>query len=126
MSTLTDIPAPGSYRCNLFEEPIETNEMISDATTQTPPRSAVSAETNTESLLGRKVWLPKLVYDALPYFYVTAGFAALFSTLYINHWLWLVPHYVLFSAACVHLGWSVYRKRRSVPGQQAEEPTNLP
>ena len=124
MSTLTDISEPCGYRFILFEEPIDTNEMISNATSKTQSPSTVSDETGTGSLLGRKVWLPKLLYDALPYFYVTAGFAALFSTLYINHWLWLVPHYVLFSAACVHLGWSVYRKRRSVPVRQVEEPTD--
>ena len=28
-----------------------------------------------EGLLQKKIWLPKLVYDCLPYFYLTAGFA---------------------------------------------------
>ena len=29
-----------------------------------------------EGLLQKRIWLPKLVYDCLPYFYLTAGFAA--------------------------------------------------
>jgi hypothetical protein len=37
-----------------------------------------------ESLLHKKIWLPKFVYDGLPYFYLTAGFAAFFATLYIS------------------------------------------
>jgi len=73
-----------------------------------------------ESLAGRRVWLPKLIYDALPYFYLASGFAAFFATLYISDWFWVVPHYVLFIAACLHLGVAVYRRRhRNVP-QQSE------
>jgi hypothetical protein len=67
---------------------------------------------NTGKLASRKIWLPKLLYDALPYFYLTAGFAAFFATLYISEWFWVLPHYLLFSAACFHLGFVVYRRRR--------------
>ena len=64
-----------------------------------------------EVLLQKRIWLPKLLYDGLPYFYLTAGFAAFFATLYINEWFWVVPHYLLFSAACLHLGFAVRRWR---------------
>jgi len=64
------------------------------------------------SLVTRKIWLPKLLYDFLPYFYLTAGFAAFFATLYISNWFWVLPHYLLFSAGCLHLGFMVYRRRR--------------
>ena len=64
-----------------------------------------------ESLLHKKIWLPKFVYDGLPYFYLTAGFAAFFATLYISDWFWILPHYLLFSAACLHLGIAVRRRR---------------
>lgn len=70
------------------------------------------ARRRSGSLLTRKIWLPKLVYDGLPWFYLAAGAAALFATLHINEWFWVVPHYVLFSAACVHLAVHVLRKRR--------------
>lgn len=63
------------------------------------------------SLLHKKIWLPKFVYDGLPYFYLTAGFAAFFATLYISDWFWILPHYLLFSAACLHLGFAVRRRR---------------
>ena len=81
------------------------------------PKSATLTETqgltrNTGSLVSRKVWLPKLFYDALPYFYLTAGFAAFFATLYISDWFWVLPHYLLFSAACFHLGVLVLRRRK--------------
>ena len=71
------------------------------------------------SLLTRKIWLPRIVYDCLPYFYLTAGFAAFFATLYISEWFWVLPHYLLFSAACVHLAFAVYGRRR----RAAQRPT---
>lgn len=81
------------------------------------PKPATLTETqeltrNTGSLVSRKVWIPKLFYDALPYFYLTAGFVAFFATLYISDWFWVLPHYLLFSAACVHLGVLVLRRRK--------------
>ncbi len=69
----------------------------------------------TGRLISRKIWLPKLIYDALPYFYLASGFAAFFATLYISEWFWVLPHYLLFSAACIHLGLLVYRRRRRPP-----------
>jgi len=68
---------------------------------------------NTGNLASRKLWLPKLLYDLLPYFYLTSGFVALFATLYISEWFWVLPHYLLFSAACVHMGLFVLKRRRS-------------
>ncbi|MEQ8206995.1 MAG: hypothetical protein RIA65_12520, partial [Woeseia sp.] len=62
----------------------------------------------------RKIWLPRLVYDALPYFYLSSGFAALFATLYISDWFWVLPHYLLFSAACLHLSLVVLRRRKQL------------
>ena len=66
----------------------------------------------TGHFLARKIWLPKLLYDSLPYLYLTSGFLAFFATLYISAWFWILPHYLLFSVACVHLGVLVYRRRR--------------
>ena len=63
-------------------------------------------------LISKKIWLPKFIYDALPIFYLASGFAAFFATLYISEWFWVLPHYILFSAACIHLGLLVYRRRR--------------
>lgn len=93
--------------------------MLSDAA----PKPVILTETqqvtrNTGSMVSRKVWLPKVFYDALPYFYLTAGFAAFFATLYISEWFWVLPHYLLFSAACLHLGVLVLRRRKK-PQQSA-------
>lgn len=66
---------------------------------------------HTGSLLSRKIWLPKALYSSLPYFYLFTGIGALLATLYISHWLWILPHYLLFSAACLHMGVLVFRRR---------------
>ncbi len=79
-----------------------------------PAELAETGETTrkTGNLVTRKIWLPKLLYDSIPYFYLTSGFAAFFATLYISEWFWVLPHYILFSAACIHMGLLVYRRRR--------------
>ena len=66
---------------------------------------------STGSWLSRKIWLPKALYAALPYFYLVTGVSALLATLYIGHWLWILPHYLLFSAACLHMGVLIFRRR---------------
>lgn len=66
----------------------------------------------------RKVWLPDVVYEALPYFYILAGFASLFATLYINAWYWVVPHWILFTALCLHAGFHILFKRLRYRRQQ--------
>jgi len=75
--------------------------------------------------VGQRIWLPKFLYDCLPYFYLTAGFGAFFATLYISDWFWVLPHYLLFSAACLHLGFAVRRRRkpRGSPSVTAEDAT---
>ena len=69
---------------------------------------------DTGSLLSRKVWLPKLIYAALPYFYLISGAGALAATVYIGHWTWILPHYLIFSAACLHMGVLIYRRRKGL------------
>ena len=77
-------------------------------------------------LATRKIWLPKLLYDALPWSYFGAGGAALFATLYISDWFWVLPHYLLFSGACLHLAFTVYRRRRRAAAERAAAERSLP
>ena len=97
--------------------------MLTDATPKTPDLTATQQLVQKAGEVAtRKIWLPKLIYDSLPYFYLTAGFAALFATLYISDWFWVVPHYLLFSAACLHLAIAVSRMRRR--RRQPEDPAD--
>lgn len=74
-----------------------------------------------EKLATKRIWLPKLLYDSLPWFYLVAGLAAFFGTIYVSNWLWIVPHYLLFSFACLHLALVVYLKRRRGKKESVEE-----
>jgi len=85
-----------------FSNTIVKPDHLSDTQQLTP---------NSGNLAFRKVWLPKLMYNAVPYFYLAAGAAALLATIYINHWFWVLPHYLIFAGVCVHMGVVVYRRR---------------
>ena len=61
--------------------------------------------------MSRKIWLPKALYNVLPYFYLFAGVSALLTTIYISGWVWVLPHYLLFAVACLHMGLLVHRRR---------------
>jgi len=86
--------------------------MFSNTAVKPGPLSETQQITlDTGNLMSRKIWLPKLIYNALPYFYLFAGIAALLATMYISNWFWVLPHYLLFAAACLHMGILVYRRR---------------
>ena len=65
-------------------------------------------------LMSRKIWIPKVLYNVLPYFYLFAGISALLTTIYINGWVWVLPHYLLFAIACLHMGLLVHRRRNKL------------
>ena len=83
----------------------------------TAPKSTAESKAQESAasaipLISRKVWLPKAFYDSVPYFYLVAGVTAFLTTIYISAWFWVLPHYLLFSVACLHLGIFVLRRRR--------------
>lgn len=64
-----------------------------------------------------RLWLPRWLYEILPYFYMAAGALALWSCLYNRHWTWFVPLVVLGACLLLHSGWLIFllrqRRRRS-------------
>ena len=77
----------------------------------TPGSDFAERSRSLRKLLGRKIWLPRLLYAAVPYFYILSGLVAFLATFYVPEWFWVLPHYVLFSAVCIHIGILVYRMR---------------
>lgn len=71
-------------------------------------------------LLLRKLWLPKALYEALPYIYIVAGSAALIAALYLPGWTWILPYIILLGLVCLHIGLGLVtlrlRFRRSQSG----------
>ena len=85
--------------------------LTSTARDSADPMDTQAIDRKTGSVVARKIWLPKALYDALPFFYLVSGILAFFATLYVSAWFWILPHYLLFSAACVHLGIVILRRR---------------
>ncbi|MDJ0929318.1 MAG: hypothetical protein QNJ73_16895 [Gammaproteobacteria bacterium] len=71
-------------------------------------------------LLFRKLWLPKIIYEGLPYVYIGIGIVALASALYAPGWTWILPYLALVGVACLHAGLAIvtlrYRFRRRHKG----------
>ena len=58
------------------------------------------------------MWLSKPVYEALPYYYVALGAAALIARLYVDWWYW-PPICLGVGVLCIAAGVFVWLKRRS-------------
>lgn len=93
--------------------------MLDSATPKMTDFDPDTGRAPAEPLLTRKIWLPKPVYAALPYFYIVVGLLAFAATVYVNEWFWVVPHWILFSAACLHMGVLVSRRRHRARGGDA-------
>ncbi len=61
----------------------------------------------------RRIWLPKVLYEALPWIYCLLGAAALLSGLFLPHPGWLAPYLLLLALTCLHgAAWCVLLRRR--------------
>ena len=72
------------------------------------------------AIVRHRFWLPGIVYECLPYFYIATGLLALASSIYVSHWSWAVPHYALFAGLCIHAGLIVGRARRVARRRKGE------
>jgi len=70
-----------------------------------------------QKILLRRLWLPKFLYESLPYLYILCGMAALISAVYTPDWTWIIPWAVLIGLICLHAGLALvalrYRVRRN-------------
>ena len=55
-------------------------------------------------LMLKRLWLPRVLYEALPYIYMLCGIGALSSTLYTSDWTWILPWAILVGLICLHAG----------------------
>ena len=90
---------------------------VAGKSTECATRSAIGRD--LEKTLLRKIWLPKLLYDAVPWFYCAAGTLALLSASYSGGWLQVRPHALILPVFCLHPGvWVLVkplRRRRDDP-----------
>jgi hypothetical protein len=62
------------------------------------------------------MWIPKPIYESLPYFYLSVGVISLAASLYVNHWYWPVICFGL-GLFCLVAGLVVMLKRRDSRGR---------
>lgn len=65
-------------------------------------------------LLFRRLWLPRIVYEALPYLYIVLGVAALGSAMFTPDWTWILPWAILIGLICLHAGLALVALRYRV------------
>ena len=94
--------------------------MLSSAASKSIERTETQQFAESSGIVAsKKFWLSRLLYDFLPLFYTGSGIAALVATLFISEWFWVLPHSLLFSAACAHFG--IYIYRRHYRGSSADQ-----
>ena len=65
-------------------------------------RSGTARQVRT--LLLKRLWLPRILYEALPYIYMLCGIVALGSAVYSPDWTWILPWAILVGLICLHAG----------------------
>ncbi len=70
-------------------------------------------------VLRQRIWLPKIVYELIPYFYLASGLATFWAVIHISDWYWYIPICLLSSVACMHMAYRVFvlrhRARKTYP-----------
>lgn len=89
---------------------------ISKTTHPSSPPGRLGLTERLRALLLKKLWLPRGVYEAIPYLYLLTGALALLSAIYSETWAWILPYVVLLGLVCLHAGIAIltlrYRFRR--------------
>jgi len=59
----------------------------------------------------QKLWLPRIVYEAMPFLYIVLGIFALISAMYTPDWTWILPYAILLGLVCLHAGLAIVTLR---------------
>jgi Flp pilus assembly protein TadB len=79
-------------------------------------------------VLLRKLWLPRGVYESVPYVYLCCGSLALVSAVFSSGWTWILPYVVLLGLVCLHAGLALltlryrFRRRKLPPARWPRDP----
>jgi len=70
-----------------------------------PARSTLGGiASRIRKVLLRPLWLPRFIYEVLPYLYIVCGLAALGSAIHTPDWTWILPWAILVGLICLHAG----------------------
>jgi len=71
-------------------------------------------------ILWRRLWLPRFIYEALPYLYIACGAAALASAIHTPDWTWILPWAILVGLICLHAGLALATLRYRVRNRERD------
>jgi hypothetical protein len=86
--------------------------MLFNPTTSSPATAGHPLVDGVRRVLLRRLWLPKAVYEGLPWLYLGAGFGALVSGLLLPEPSWIVGYLLLVGIGLVHAGLVISALRR--------------
>lgn len=79
---------------------MQNNSIIQSSATQ----QRVSIGKRIHGLLLQKLWLPRILYEVMPFLYIFLGIFALISAMYSPDWTWILPYAILLGLICLHAG----------------------
>ena len=62
-------------------------------------------------VLLRKIWLPRFLYEALPYIDISCGLSALYAAAHATGWALLLPYVILVGLISLHAGIAIATMR---------------
>ena len=90
--------------------------------TERPAHTGISQK--VRKALFRKLWLPRFVYEALPYLYMAVGFLSIYAAARMPGWTWILPYAFLLGIICVHTGLAITALRyRFRSGKRRKRPS---
>lgn len=72
----------------------------------------------------QKLWLPRIVYEAMPFLYIVLGIFALLSAMYTTDWTWILPYAILLGLICLHAGLGIVSMRYNHRRRKRPRSTN--
>jgi O-antigen/teichoic acid export membrane protein len=70
----------------------------------------------------RRVWLPTIWYEAMPWIYCSLGASALLSGLFLPDPGWMAPYLLLVAVTALHVGlWFLMLRRRYRLGRRRRQ-----
>lgn len=68
------------------------------------PHQRVGIGKRIREILLQKLWLPRILYEVMPFLYIFLGISALISAMYTPGWAWILPYAILLGLICLHAG----------------------
>jgi hypothetical protein len=77
-------------------------------------------------ILLQKLWLPRILYEVMPFLYIFLGIFALISAMFTPGWTWILPYAILLGLICLHAGLGIVGLRYNFRHRKNSRRNNSP